>query len=85
MAALHELYNRISNVDFAIAAEEEEDQVECAALEASRASVEEFKDARAVQSAVVAALMTAVDGIRGGGRSSPTIGSPSGKSRIFSR
>jgi hypothetical protein len=85
MASLHSLYNRISSIDFEIAADEEEEQAEIAALEVSKAALEEFKEARAVQSALVAALMTAVGEVQGvRGNTSPR--SPgSAKSGILRR
>ena len=61
------------------------EQAEIAALEVSKAALDEFKEARAVQSALVAALMTAVGEVQGvRGNTSPR--SPgSAKSGILRR
>ena len=77
MTSLHSLYNRISSIDFEIAAEEEEEHAEISALQMSNALRQELKDAKELQSAVVAALMSAVSEIRSS-RGSSGSGTPPG-------
>ncbi|KAG7672751.1 hypothetical protein Ndes2526B_g08229 [Nannochloris sp. 'desiccata'] len=85
MASLHSLFHRISSVDLEIATEEEKEQAEIAALEASKASLEELQDAKQVQCAVVSALMTAVGDVRGNRANGTPPGSPGAKSGILRR